>query len=1164
LKGLQSLVANGIDDFDGKIILLANDIDLSDNWVPIGSDTSPFKGIFDGKGYTISGLSVDVSGNAGLFGYVGANGQIKNVNVIASTIKGTSAAGVLAGNYSSSKPIENCSVKAESVQGSGSTGGLVGQASVALTIANCYASGNVSSNGHNSSNGSNGNNGSNFGYNGGAGYGGGAGGNGGGLVGQASAALIITNSYANGDVSSNGGNGGKGGNGGNANSSGNGGNGGNGGDGGNGGNGGGLVGQASSALTIANSYASGNISSNGGNGGSGGNGGIGYNGSNGSKGSSGSNGSSGYSGGLVGYASNTANITNSYVSGNISGGNSGGIFGRYSSGTMTSVYYKLEGASLAAGSGSPSGILGIPSNNLKNKTTFANWDFNEIWGIAEGYSYPYLKAFPPEIYIPLNDIEAEHISDITYTGSPITPEPKIKLSETLLTKGTDYELSYEDNKDAGTGKITIIGNTFLETMTFNIIPKTLTISNATAQSKPYDGTTAATITGKLEGAATEDDVSFNGAGTFTDKNAGNGKPVTNNITLTGEQAKNYKLTPLEGLTADITPKPLTITMNPKTITLAQSDPLPNFSDYLVYDGLVAGDLISGITNVYQGSSQLTAVPSTPDNYSITLTGMRFNSNYAITYDNTDLLLIVTADPVNLSTCTVADITAKEYTASQITPAVTVTCSGATLTADYYTIAYGENTNVATSGTVTITGKDGYTGTISQTFTINKKALTVTGANAENKTYDGTATATITDAELYDVIGTDAVSLANHTAGTFASANAGEGIEVSTSMTLTGTAAGNYSITQPSSLKANITPKALATDAIQAIANQTYSRSDITPAITVKDGNSTLASGTDYTINGYQNNRNVGTATVTITGTGNYTGIITANFTINRKAVENSMIDPIPPQQYTDGDAIEPLITVRHNSRELVEGTDYTVVYSNNTAPGTATVTITSIGNYTGTATASFQITSPKDIEDLELAPIPDQTYTGQAITPVPVLKDGSYTLVLNTDYTITGYQSNTAVGNARITISGTGNYGGTLQITFKIVAPPVSSSSSDTPSSSSVEPSSSSSDTPSSSSVEPSSSSSADTPSSSSNGSVPARLPQTATANKASQMYNGINLQATSKAVVEVYSLNGNLVSRQNFSGGVYTVSFGHLPKGMYIVKTSFGSEKKMLKMAIR
>ena len=66
--------------------------------------------------------------------------------------------------------------------------------------------------------------------------------------------------------------------------------------------------------------------------------------------------------------------------------------------------------------------------------------------------------------------------------------------------------------------------------------------------------------------------------------------------------------------------------------------------------------------------------------------------------------------------------------------------------------------------------------------------------------------------------------------------------------------------------------------IQAIADQTYTGSAITPTVTVKDGETKLVLNTDYTV-AYSNNVETGTATVTVTGTGNYSGTATANFTI---------------------------------------------------------------------------------------------------------------------------------------------------------------------------------------------------------------------------------------------------------------------------------------------
>jgi hypothetical protein len=59
-------------------------------------------------------------------------------------------------------------------------------------------------------------------------------------------------------------------------------------------------------------------------------------------------------------------------------------------------------------------------------------------------------------------------------------------------------------------------------------------------------------------------------------------------------------------------------------------------------------------------------------------------------------------------------------------------------------------------------------------------------------------------------------------------------------------------------------------------------------------------------------------------------------------------------------------------------------------------------------------------------------------------------------------------------------------------------------------------------------------------------------------------LAAKTNATIEVYNLSGKLISRQNYLAGNHSISFGHLPKGMYIVKASFGSEKQVLRMPVR
>jgi hypothetical protein len=124
------------------------DIDLGGiNWTPIGT----FTGVFEGNGKTIEGLSINASGNTGLFSYISGGARIADLTVelTGSGITGTgSSSGGIAGyavGVSDSSPtrIVNAHVKVQSGQAakirglSYAAGGIVGQAGNYVTIANC-------------------------------------------------------------------------------------------------------------------------------------------------------------------------------------------------------------------------------------------------------------------------------------------------------------------------------------------------------------------------------------------------------------------------------------------------------------------------------------------------------------------------------------------------------------------------------------------------------------------------------------------------------------------------------------------------------------------------------------------------------------------------------------------------------------------------------------------------------------------------------------------------------------------------------------------------------------------------------------------------------------------------------------------------------------------
>jgi hypothetical protein len=130
--------------------------------------------------------------------------------------------------------------------------------------------------------------------------------------------------------------------------------------------------------------------------------------------------------------------------------------------------------------------------------------------------------------------------------------------------------------------------------------------------------------------------------------------------------------------------------------------------------------------------------------------------------------------------------------------------------------------IAVTSTSTLSGAQAGNYTLTQptglTANITAVTLTLAGMTANNKVYDGTTTASFTGGTLNGVIAGDAVTFSP--SGTFATANAGTNIAVTSTTTLGGVQAGNYILTQPTGLTANITVITLTITGAAA-ANKTY-------------------------------------------------------------------------------------------------------------------------------------------------------------------------------------------------------------------------------------------------------------------------------------------------------------------------------------------------------
>ena len=147
-------------------------------------------------------------------------------------------------------------------------------------------------------------------------------------------------------------------------------------------------------------------------------------------------------------------------------------------------------------------------------------------------------------------------------------------------------------------------------------------------------------------------------------------------------------------------------------------------------------------------------------------------------------------------------------------------------------------------------------------------------------------------------------------------------------------------------------------------------------------------------------------------------------------IAGATVASIANQSYA-GKAITPAVKVSFGSRVLKQGTDYTLTYRNNKNVGTASVTITGKGIYSGSKTVTFKIVKTS-VATLKYSSVSNKTYNGKKRTPSVTVKNGSVKLTKNKDYTIS-YSKNKNIGRAVITIKGKGSYTGTKKIYFNIV-----------------------------------------------------------------------------------------------------------------------------------
>ncbi len=323
----------------------------------------------------------------------------------------------------------------------------------------------------------------------------------------------------------------------------------------------------------------------------------------------------------------------------------------------------------------------------------------------------------------------------------------------------------------------------------------------------------------------------------------------------------------------------------------------------------------------------------------------------------------------------------------------------------YTLSYKNNTK-AGYATITVKGKGNYSGTLSDNFYI--KWANITSAQYPKTIYVTESSKaikinpTVTFAGKKLKLGTDYIiepakitkSCKVTISGYLGSNNLKSNLSGSDTIDVIVVPAGKMINKAEISIKKSFKP--------------TYTGSLITLGendITVKIGKKTLVYGKDYTLD-YYNNLEIGKATVTVKGIGEYQGEKKASFTITGKSIKNATVNGVQNKYYTGYEVQHP-ISVFMGSEELIRGEDYSVVYEKNINVGTAKVKIIGKGQYSGTITKQYKILpanlTNSDVTTVEVAnPV---YYEKAGAKPVVVVKTvdergKTVTLKKGTDYTV--------------------------------------------------------------------------------------------------------------------------------------------------------------------
>ena len=514
----------------------------------------------------------------------------------------------------------------------------------------------------------------------------------------------------------------------------------------------------------------------------------------------------------------------------------------------------------------------------------------------------------------------------------------------------------------------------------------------------------------------------------------------------------------------------TIQINPATLTVKTEGAKRAYNGKpLTAEGTITG-FVNGETAKFTVTGSQTTVGQSENTYNIDWKAKDTTAkkgNYTISEDLGDLVVIsksIVPDDKNTpeEKKTGIKVTAPKDTTysgneQKREPVIEDTKTGKTLDKDDYSLSYSDDVTDAGTVTITVTGKGNYTGKFEVTYKILPRKVTLKSETA-SKPYDGTALTkpAVTVSGDGFVKGEVSDIKAN---GSVTTVSEGEVTNTITFTKENNYKAGNYTIVKDEG-KLSIRAQSINPGTDPEKPNPDYTGAKVnSPSDAVYDGNEhkwiptvtdkadkKLKAGTDYTVEYLAKNfKDVGTIKVVITGKGNYTGTVTRTYKITPKSVTVTANDKTKVFGETD-----PKLTATVDGTLGNDTVEYTLSRETGEAVGKYEITVKGDklqGNYTVTYVAgTLKITSQSidpgtdpekpnpDYTGAKVNSPSDEVYDGKEHKWIPTVTDkADKKLEAGKDYTVEYSTKNFKdVGTIKVTITGIGNYSGTVKRSYKV------------------------------------------------------------------------------------------------------------------------------------